>query len=342
MSRTSITEPTNKLVLSDISDHLGDPSGRFFSNGYKRATYTTHTVSTSHDIDALTSRIAATIDVGLPANWSVKKSGVQPPHVSTVDAIVVAMRSCATLLTRVSPQPLSDLSIVRVAVVGGDKPQETLDNISVAGTLELQTANGRSRFRCEVGSLRVTLVVSGLLIDQIRHDLGQHPTVDPTNDSSYWNEGFRRVSHTITDVTADIDALEATGTIEVSGELPEADGLEHSLGCRLPFVEAFVCTLQLAQVLFYTLDGLSRSDSNTLWMMRTVITPCDNADDTSAHTTPDDTGMKFPATVRFETVDKVPMAGGEWRFVEFTSVIGNTAIRAEFTHDISHVVSQSA
>ncbi|MDV8022703.1 AvrD family protein [Rhodococcus sp. IEGM 1330] len=342
MSTTSITQPTNKLVLSDISDHLGDPSGRFFSNGYKRATYTTHTITTSHDIDTLTSRIAATIDVGLPPNWSVKKSGVQPPHVSTVDAMVVAMRSCATLLTQVSPQPLSELSVVRVAVVGGDKPQETLDNIAVSGTLQLQTVHGHSRFRCEVGSLRVTLVVSGLRIDQIRHDLGQPLTVDPQTDSSYWNEGFRRVSHTISDVTADIDALEATGTIELSGDWPEVDGLEHSLGCRLPFVEAFVCTLQLAQVLFYALDGLSRSDSNTLWMMRTVITPCDNADDPSAHTAPDDAGLRFPAAVRFETVDKVPMDGGEWRFVEFTSVIGNTAIRAEFTHDISHVVSQSA
>src|SRR5690606_21392631 len=69
-------------------------------------------------------------------------------------------------------------------------------------------------------------------------------------------------------------------------------------------IDLFVAALQLGQVLLYSLDGVARADSNTLWMRRTVIRPA----------------PETPADGRFEVRLREPRqlrgAPGAWRSAE--------------------------
>src|SRR5256885_3912120 len=80
-----------------IEQALGERDTRYFGQGFQRVTHhLTDLAVRSHQI---TGTVSATARVSYPADWSVKTTGPGGPHLSTVDALIIAGQLAEAYLT---------------------------------------------------------------------------------------------------------------------------------------------------------------------------------------------------------------------------------------------------
>ncbi|MET9862625.1 AvrD family protein [Streptomyces smyrnaeus] len=113
-------------------------------------------------------------------------------------------------------------------------------------------------------------------------------------------------------------------------------------GSRRPvpsLIDCFVTNLQLAQVLMYELDGVARSESNTLWMLRTVLDAAPEPSAPSACTT---AARSFPVHTRVTGKHLLPLRGGTWRNVEIAGEFAGVSLRCSLAHELPAAVAARA
>jgi hypothetical protein len=320
------------VLYWSVDDYLGPAETRFFGAGYRRATHDVR------DVVVEAGGVRAAVDVGYPVDWSTKSSrGDLLPHLSTVDMLVLGAQLAEAHLAAargLDEQARAGAWLRRVTLRSGTTPQEELAGLAGTAVLRSTTpvpdAPGQvdSTYDCAVGVMRARL--------EIRHPWdggdapgGSHPELDDLLGHArtrYYGTGFTTQHHDVSDVSVDMAALTAEASVLV---LPVDGAPGRGLGGAhqpaVSTVDCFVVNLQLAQILMYELDSLARGESNTLWMLRTVLTV---PTPTRIHPDP------LSATVAITDRSVVPLRGAPWRNVDIEGDCGGVSLRATFAHQL--------
>ncbi|WP_258395162.1 MULTISPECIES: AvrD family protein [unclassified Streptomyces] len=327
------------LLLPSIDDYLGPGETRFFSRGYQRAEYRVGDLVVA-PVDAPDAGVRGTVDVSYPADWSRKKDGTDlRPHLSTVDALVLGVQLAELHLTYgygLDAAARRRMRLVKVVLRAGGAPQEELADIPLAARLVRTTAmsDREGRFRsvhnCTVGNLQVRCEIehdiSVRAVREARFD-GLEDALGPDRDR-FWGGGFKHRRHHIREVGIDLGEFTARADVTFDPETePAPDGIEGDRRSAVSLIDAFVVNLQLAQVLLYELDSISRSESNTLWMMQTVL---EAPPEQPLRTGPDTHAARATLSSR----RLLPLRGGLWRSVEITGELAGVQLRCGFAHEL--------
>jgi hypothetical protein len=318
-----------ELIRHTVDDFLGPAEKRFFASGYRRVEYGFGEVAADR------AGIATTLRLGYPADWSRKAArGALPPHLSTVDAILLGAQLtelCLVANYRLTAAQRRLIRLDDIRIKAGSAPDELLDQVPVTASL-VDTADhtgGRARSTVDVtvGRMRVRCAAV--------HDIaeaepaqGRHP--DPEAllgpaTSRYYGTGFVRGSHRIDDLAVDVERLRATAAVTVHAA--DADqGIEGAYQPRATAVDFFVTGLQLGQVLLYELDSMRRGTSNTLWMRNTHMTLPEPGDD--------DLVERVPLVTAIENPKLIEMSGGVWRTADIVAELGGARFTCAVTHQL--------
>ncbi len=338
--------PTETLLHYDsIDDYLGPSIGRFFATGFRRVRHEVCDVAVT-GVDASTPGVKARATLEYPTDWSKKKEEFDlPPHVSTVDMMVLGVQLSEVFLAHaygLDPAARRRATLRKMTLRAGTAPQEELVDLPAVATLHTTTADSQadggyvSVFDTNVGAMRsryeIEHGIAGRASQQrtfatLDEALGPAPR-------RYFGDGFKYRRQVIEDVRADVEELtaEAFVRVESTGESePATEGVDGAVTpSSFTPLDCFVANLQLTQILMYELDSINRRDSNTLWMLHTILTVKSRGylDDSRAR-----------ARARTSIIQKhlVPLRGGMWRNVEVLSSFGGVDMRCSFAHELPAV-----
>ena len=346
--------PGIRLSYPSIDDCLGPAGQRFFGSGYRRVGYTMRggvLRSTSSGV-----RLTATAHVGHPRDWSVKGGGrPQRPHLTTLDAIVLATRAgelCAARAHGLDRAQRNRTRLRRIDVKAAPAPVEAgLEDVAVdirllasappvsgrpepgaavpAGTL-LSTVDGR------VAGMRVRIVLEHDAGDLPgTHRAGWLPMPDgvpahrrPGAFGRGYAGGWQSIRHVILDLAdASARAQVCLGTGAAPPAPPASAG--RSASSRPPSaIDSFVVALQLGQALLYEIDEIPRAESDTLWMRHTTI-----IDEVAAATaSPAAPGEPVVATARLCDPVLVTSRDATWRTATIDADLAGIRTRCAVAH----------
>ncbi|MET8976484.1 AvrD family protein [Streptomyces sp. NPDC004539] len=272
------------LVVGDIQDYLGPAGERFFGSGFRRVRQRLTALALTGDQES--TEVTATASVAYPADWSAKGTGGLVPHLSSIDALVLAARTAELLLTHayvLDTGARSRMWLRRVVIRAGGRPQEDLARLPVHGTARpaesVTVADGlrTSVVRVSIGSMDVRCEV------QHEDQDGYRPPQDALYEDAdtalgdpagqYYAELFRHRAHRVTRLAVDAAAGRADAEAALTPAPGESagTGLEAAYAPSASMVDAIAVMGQLAQVLMYELDGLTRGGSDTLWLRRAEL-----------------------------------------------------------------------
>ncbi|MCX4844623.1 AvrD family protein [Streptomyces sp. NBC_00893] len=337
------------LALASVDDYLGPSDKRFFAAGYRRAEHTVECVSVTA-ADAEAPGVSASVTVDYPSDWSKKKDEIDiPPHLSSIDVLVLAAQLAEAHLTHafgLDDRQRAALRLRRVRLSAGSTPQEELADLPAEARL-LSTRPldeepgtclsvydcriGQMRARCEVEHVKGAAAVSEATFGSLEDLLGPAGL-------RYYGTGFTRDRQHIDTVRADLTELSAGAGVTLSRapETPPATaGVEGMLRPAPSMVDCFVTNLQLAQILMYEMDAVRRSDSNTLWMLRTVL-------DSSKAGQPPAEDTSLPLHTRVTGKHLLPLRGGIWRNVEIAGAFGGISLRCSLAHELPPAAAATA
>ncbi|SFW78684.1 AvrD family protein [Amycolatopsis australiensis] len=316
---------STRLLLPSLDEYLGPADKRFFGAGYRRPRHSLSAVSVTAHPDG-TGVISGVAAVEYPKDWSRKGTADQPPHLSTVDVIVLGERLAALYLQAAFGVSAGDprveaLGTIRISA-GSSPVEEELAGFRVearaASTMDLGTPSVVcTTFDCAIANLR--LVVS------LRHPPGERrdttaPVPDVTGPPSGrrpFATGWAERANTASDVVVDRDTLTASARARF-GPAPSGPVRPQDL-----VVDAFVVTLQLGQILLYELDRFDRADSNTLWMRQTEI---------RWPTRPRDVAGLPAATTRLVRPRLLDRGTGRWRVADIRGDVYGVAVHCAIAH----------
>jgi hypothetical protein len=144
----------------------------------------------------------------------------------------------------------------------------------------------------------------------------------------YYGEGFKFRRQLIEHVRGDMETLRSYATVQIEPTEEghtTSEGIEGEYQPSVSMIDCFVVNLQLAQVLMYEMDAVERKNSNTLWMIRTVMQaenphrPCQVP--LAAHTAI--TGKHL-----------LKLRGGTWRNTEIVGELGGVTMRCSLAHEL--------
>jgi hypothetical protein len=315
---------SNRLLYCNIEDYLGPAVTRFFGAGYRRARHQVENVVVT------AKEVTASVTVRYPADWSRKADDLDlRPHLSTIDTLVLGAQLAEAYLAGahgLDPSARRTMWLRRVTLRAGMIPQEDLTNLSATLRHKETSLDGVSVLDCSVGVMRIQL--------EIGHATGGAPvtgTYDTLSDvlgpagERYYGTGFTQRRHILTDVDADTADWTATATVRAGDDVTGGAGIEGAYQPSVSMVDCFVVNLQLAQVLMYELDSLSRGESNTLWMMQTTLT---------AAQPPRTWPAALAARVAMQGSHLIPLRGRTWRNVDITGGLGGFSLRTSLAHEL--------
>lgn len=263
-----------------IDEILGDRSTRFFAEGFKKITRSVSGLVVYGD------GCDATASLGYPADWSRKGAADLRPHLSTIDALVLAVATAEAHLAQAAGLDAGRRSrawLRSFTMKAGRNPHEDLSAFPIRLRVRpaASDAGTATTYQCQVGAIRVVL--------EVEHEPGTHPATsterrfaDLADAVGGGPRGYLdrmvEVTHqlhevTVTpgDVSAVVDIAAARGG-RIAGDAEDdapPTGFAAAYEPSLSPVDCLVCMAQLAQSVMYSLDRIERRESDTLWM-RTV------------------------------------------------------------------------
>lgn len=324
----SLTIP-GPLVLADVDDYLGPSTARFFGSGYRKTTPALRKLSILHAPEG-TSRMEASGSVRVGDLWSIKGSTSQQPHLGTTDAIVLALEASEALLaSRYAPSILPLVYVRDLTLTAGSEPiEDTLDDFPVTAQTTGQSTDGIIHVTVEMASMKAVLALHHPMCVASKANLRTDNPDALIGDAArrIYGDIYKSRQSRIRDISVRDGATRAEASLTVTGGDSDGPGLGLEAGYQpgLSLLEGFVSTLQLGQVLLYELDQITRAESNTLWMRRTVIT---------ATTPPPSIITELPLDVQLRRPRILPLNGENWRCADIVGRIGD---HLEIICDVAH------
>lgn len=332
-----MTTMATQLSLSSIDDYLGPGETRFFSRGYRRTDALVDDVVITPTDDAERD-VQATVTVEYPSDWSKKKSGVDlPPHLSTVDMLVLGTQLSEAYLAHtygLAEPTRRNMWLRRVTLKAGSTPQEELAGMPAQVTCRETEAvpDSPDRFLsvldCSVGVMQARCEIEHPIIQRVA-TAGSYGSIEDILGAAaprYYGEGFKFRRQLIEDVQVDMDQLRAGAAVQIEPTQqghPAGEGIEGAYQPSVSLVDCFVVNLQMAQVLMYEMDSLTRENSNTLWMIQTILE--------AEH--PDRPPVApMEARTAIAAKHRLKLRGGTWRNADIEGELGGVTMRASFAH----------
>ncbi|MEV8335055.1 AvrD family protein [Streptomyces niveus] len=258
-----MTATASQLRYPSVDARLGERDSRFFGEGFKRVTH----ILTHISVLPAAGTIEATAGLSFPGRWSRKGDHHQRPHLSTIDAMLLAAQLTGLYTAHTYDHRSDGFRVLDVKLKAGASPDEdALDRFAVSANCVSSThADGglRTVMDCRIGSMHVAVTAAHpAAVPSVSP--GRYPL--PEHLPGVWNTAPYGVDHheraqLLDDVLVDLAGLEAAATLTLTAE---DNG-------PLTGIDLFVAALQLGQVLLYELDGGDRATSNTLWMRKTHL-----------------------------------------------------------------------
>ncbi|OII18430.1 AvrD family protein [Curtobacterium sp. MCBA15_013] len=309
-----------------IEDLLGPAAGRFFGLGYRLTDPRLRNADVVED--AGTWRLTATADAVTGAAWSRKGDDEQNPHLSTTDLIVLGIASAYELLARdLDAEAMTACSIMSVDIRAPRRPIEgDLAALPVKGHAPRGAATAGAEIPVVVDVAGFTIGIVVLRSTATPPVPGSTRVEDRPGDGVYCGV-YRSRSPLVEDVEVSPNNVRASVTIPAVGRRPadELCGFEAAFQPGINLVDAFVTTLQLGQVLLYRLDEIDRSDSETLWMRRTLITVPGHPH----------SAVRTATRVYLDRSRTLQQDGHEWRLCD---VVGTFDTGMQVSCSVAHVI----
>jgi len=321
-------------TAASIDDLLGPAAARFFGAGYRAVRHELGEL----EIDAAPSgaaRVRGTTSLLYPEAWSRKGSRALVPHVSSIDAFVVATELVEVLLAvslGLRAEERASAWVRSLDLRSGTRPQEDLGAVPVSAEL-VATAEGDgssvATVEARVGTLTVVLgVVHPPARGARAVPAGRVSAQDVLGPASarFHAGGYVASSQHIADVELGADAQGVRATVVPSSDV--GTGPFRDLGSSyLPgvtFIDAIVGLAQVSEVLLYALDAVDRARSNTMWMRRVRLeTP-----------EPGLSREPFATSAQLRVARLVPLHGATWRAVEMTGQYHRISARYALAHEL--------
>ncbi|GLW90029.1 AvrD family protein [Actinokineospora globicatena] len=300
---------------------LGDRARRYFGNGFRQGVVRLGGADRPREHGG-PPRASWSGSVEYPAPWSVKATGPQAVHLSTIDAYLLAISAASALLGAAptaagrAERPLGAAWVRRCVIKAGSAPiEDGLDRIPVAATRVNAAGDSAERIHhisVTVGNMLVTAEIdSGSAV-------GAASAVDLPRT-------YRTTISDLLDVETSPDSTEVSGTVSYDSgpgreSFPE---IESRYPHSVTFAEAFADMLQLGQVGLYALDGFTRADSDTLWMRNTLY-------EATSPVRPRVPGERVTTEIRSPRV--VSMRGRRWRVATLRSRRASMALSCSVAH----------
>ncbi|MGA2828019.1 MAG: AvrD family protein [Streptosporangiaceae bacterium] len=329
-----------QLAYRSIDDYLGPGENRFFARGYRRAEYQVTDVIVTPPGDPGRSGTRASVTIGYPADWSTKADNVDlRPHLSTVDMLVLGVQLSEAHLAHaygLDHRQRQGMWLRKVTLRAGSAPQEELTGLTgsatLRGTRALPGPAGAfvSSYDCTIGAMQARCEIEHPIAGRAVSERAYASIEDALGPAArrYYGDGFKTRQHRIDDVRLDLATLRAAATVPigpVGADVPLPDGIEGNYQPSVSMIDCFVVNLQLVQVLLYELDSIPRQQSNTLWMVKTVL-------EAAQPHRPYAAAMDTEAAITGKHL--LPLRGGTWRNADITGACGGITLRASFAHEL--------
>ncbi|RZU53801.1 avirulence D protein (AvrD) [Krasilnikovia cinnamomea] len=314
-----------------VDDYLGPSAERFFGSGYKRVSQRITGLAWIPEPDLPAGGEA---EVTYPDDWSSKSHSLADAvHLSTIDALVLSLRLVETYLRSrlgLTADQVARAWLRRYTMRPGSRPHTDLRSVP------LRIALGESRpgaggwlsteFVCVVGGIKVRC--------HVEHEAGRLPAQAPLSPvtAAYHAGGYRFRTHEIGGIVMRTDNRSIAATVDVrDGARTEAGGGELGSAYQpaITLVDATLVYAQVAQILMYTLDGLRRGETNTLWMRSVDMARSGPGPALSGPVSCDS------QVTRSSTLD---FAGGRWRVSTMKGTFADTTV----THALGHRLPEVA
>jgi Pseudomonas avirulence D protein (AvrD) len=280
-------------------------------------------------------RMATRVRIEYPADWSTKREGtILPPHLSTVDAILLGVQMTELCLVQafgLGPGDRRRSRVRAIKVRAGVAPEEELSSLVVTIRLLGTAAGPRGQtittIETTIGSMRVRCEAEHpdreLRTGMVRH-LDVTDVLGPP-DGRYYGTGYTRRGHRMDDLAVDAVSRAATARVTIGGTFEGVNaGIEGAYQPTVTAVDCFVTTLQLGQILLYELDSMRRSASHTLWMRSTSIELLGPSEPTE----------RMPLVVSLRNTTTITMRQRLWRTADITAELGAVRCTCAVAHQL--------
>lgn len=251
MGGGTMTSPADPRSRSFV-DILGDPATRYFGHGFTHVAHEVRLAGVHADVTGSV-HLRGTGVVRYPPAWSRDARGQsRETHLSSIDAIILAVRLLEAASETDSLRRVRNATIGSIALRAGSSPHTRLDDVDV--DIAVIT-------RAELDALvDVQAVIGGIRISA---------TLIPS-----WIERAGRFAPYRDGVgVVDLDSV----LVEVSGgsiitrhragfPAAQATGIDSSIWPGLTHVHNVVLFGQIAQVLAFVTEGIERGSIDNLWM----------------------------------------------------------------------------
>jgi hypothetical protein len=261
-----------------IDDVLGSASGRYFGDGHRQVYHHLRSLEMKACEPGL-GIVAGKAKVAYPAGWSVKIPGTElRPHLSSIDALVLALglaECCVACPRGLDSGQRRRMWVRSVRMRAGSVPVTELSDVPVQARVShaephpLSLCGSTSAVDCRVGAIKVNC--------GIEHELGYPRYLAPFTagagellgrlDGRYYGDGYKLTEREISDLRVDPGGGRVEALVRVAERYGnDGAGIDAAYRPALSPVDGIVIAAQLAQVLIYTVDGLHREGTSTLWM----------------------------------------------------------------------------
>lgn len=256
-------------VVTSIDDILGPSEQRYFGEGYKRTQYE---CNINYDTDFA----QGLVSVAYRTDWSQKKTQSRRPHLSTIDAFLIAGRVSYAIIKRhyqLSAHQSSQAWIRHVSIKAGAEALEDLDAVRLSAQL-LDTSSSQdslfgtlTRVKTKLDSMEIEVIID----HEAKADHSQS-VVSFSDEDEYFNSDFRlRHCHLANNTFCDaICAVSSDLLFQCPGK-PSTGAMGHYPNA-LMMVDWLTCFAQLSQLVMYRLDKLDRNETHNLWMRSVTVT----------------------------------------------------------------------
>jgi len=284
----------------EIDALLGSRDSRYFGEGYLKTNYSIGNFKILDGAEGLC--FSCVGSVHLPDLWSKKGETIQTPHLSTIDVIELSLESLRHLLHNTfHGKYLSATALKSISIVAGNSPvEESLGSVSVVGKVR----------QSECNEFLVDLSIANMDL-QLEY-------------SSKKAIGSPLISTSKQPIK--VENIMALANDQRNAACGIVTPLSHHLNEAWSISSCFAAALQLGQTLLYELDGIKRSESNTLWMKRTKISLTQGLSPSS--------DLPQPIFVRLDNARRYTKADGEWRRADIYSLMCNASIVCSVTHKL--------
>ncbi|MGW5847843.1 AvrD family protein [Streptomyces sp. NPDC055254] len=328
--------------IPSIDDYLGPGDQRFFGEGFKRGVHEVGEIVVGHD-ESGTGYVRGRASVAYPSDWSRKGDTDQRPHLSTIDVLVLGVQLSEVYLAHsrgLDEQQRAGAWIRKARIKAGSSPvEEDLQgfDIQAVPTEVRPSPDGADRLvtvlDAKIGTLTVRTEIDHPVGTPVS-TTGTYPSLDAVLGESPqrpFGTGYKSRRQTIENIEftgAGDTARTASGVgFVLRDDAPtQGRGVEGRYHSSVSMIDSFVVGLQLGQVLLYELDGVSRANSNTLWMRQTVLEadsplrPLAEITTTSAHLA--------------DSMVLNTSKGETWRRADIVGELGGIRLRASVAHQL--------